>query len=292
MRVVLAGILVLFVGLGMFVWFYETEQKVEVTEEAEAQAPFSSTEEIEFEEVEDMVLESPPSPPAFQISAQGTTTGRIQWSRYWLPFTAEEARYYETPRPSGPFRVGIQAGHHLLGDSLPEELAGLRSSTGARGGGYTEQETVLTIAQKVKALLEEHDIIVDLLPATVPVDYRADAFVSIHADGSTSANVSGFKITEPRRDFSGKAKDLVVALYESYEAATELRRDSNITRRMSGYYAFNWRRYEHAVHPMTPSVIVETGFMTSATDRAIIVHNPDRAAEGIANGILVFLKLL
>ncbi len=292
---ILVGLIVaFFLSTGVWLWLSNGENAVGAV--AKNSPPSFSAEEIEFEEVEDSqeivaTSELPPPAPPTQL-AFGTTTGRIQWSRYWLPFTSDEARYYETPRPSGPLRVGIQAGHHELGDSLPEELAGLRASTGARGGGYTEQETVLVIARKVKALLEEHDIVVDFLPATVPVDYRADAFVSIHADGSTSENVSGFKITEPRRDFSGKAKELVDALYESYEEATELRRDSNITRRMSGYYAFNWRRYEYAVHPMTPSVIVETGFMTSASDRAVIVHNPDRAAEGIANGILAFLKLI
>gem|GEM_PF-6910029 len=37
---------------------------------------------------------------------------------------------------------------------------------------------------------------------------------------------------------------------------------------------------------MTPAVIVETGFMTSPTDRAIIVSKPGVAAKGIADGVL------
>lgn len=257
-----------------------------------AQDEVFSFAEIGFEDVEDSAPEkqiAPPLPAAFIATA--STTGRIRWSQYWLPLTPEEELYYSTPRPGGPLRVGIQAGHSEL-DDVPEELEGLRTSSGAHGGGYTEQDTVLVIAQLVKGMLEEHDIVVDLLPATVPIDYRADAFVSVHADGASSAAVSGFKITEPRRDFSGKAQALVDALYESYGAATKLRRDSNITRRMSGYYAFNWRRYEHAVHPLTPAVIVETGFMTNAADRDIIVHDPERAARGIADGILTFLNVI
>ena len=59
---------------------------------------------------------------------------------------------------------------------------------------------------------------------------------------------------------------------------------------MSGYYAFNWRRYDHAVHPMVPAVIVETGFLTNAQDRALLVNESERVAEGIANGIVAFLR--
>jgi hypothetical protein len=58
---------------------------------------------------------------------------------------------------------------------------------------------------------------------------------------------------------------------------------------MTAYYAFNWPRYEHAIHPHTPAAIVETGFLTSAVDRAVIVDSPAVAARGIAAGISAFL---
>jgi len=218
-------------------------------------------------------------------------TGRIRWSRYWLPFSPEEERLYGSwQRPEGPLRVGIQAGHAEL-ENVPEELEGLKASSGAFGGGVSEADTVLAIAEIVKETLEENGVIVDLIPATVPSDYVADAFVSIHADGSTSGSVSGFKIAGPQRDFSGRSNNLADRLYDSYGAATGLREDPSITRRMSGYYAFNWRRYDHALHPMTPAAIVETGFMTNDTDRALLVNQPEIPAAGIANGILDFLGL-
>jgi N-acetylmuramoyl-L-alanine amidase len=59
---------------------------------------------------------------------------------------------------------------------------------------------------------------------------------------------------------------------------------------MRGYYAFNWRRYDHSVHPMTAAAIIETGFLTNARDRNVIVKDPQKAAQGIAGGILKFLK--
>ncbi len=41
--------------------------------------------------------------------------------------------------------------------------------------------------------------------------------------------------------------------------------------------------------PTTPSAIIETGFLTSAADRAVIVKDPERAASAISQGILAFL---
>jgi N-acetylmuramoyl-L-alanine amidase len=57
---------------------------------------------------------------------------------------------------------------------------------------------------------------------------------------------------------------------------------------MQAYYAFNSRRYQHALHPMTIGVIIETGFLTSASDRRLIVNDPDRVAKGIADAVTQF----
>jgi len=79
-------------------------------------------------------------------------------------------------------------------------------------------------------------------------------------------------------------------MYDTYQAATGLRIDSSITRRMTSYYAFNWPRYEYAIHPFTPAIIVEAGFLTSAIDRAIIVDQPERSAKGISDAVIQFLN--
>jgi hypothetical protein len=225
-------------------------------------------------------------------------------------YTAEESGFEEMPaeetlgahdrytlselenwqRPEGPLKVGIQAGH-WRNDEVPEELEGIKKNGGgAVGGGKSERDIVLIIAEKVAAILRAEGIAVDVVPATVPPGYIADAFVSIHADGNLDTSVSGFKIAHPRRDYSGKSTLLEESLYESYEQATNLGRDPNISRRMRGYYAFNWRRYEHAIHPMTPAVIIETGFLTNPSDRKIIVNEPEQAAAGIARGISAYLN--
>lgn len=196
--------------------------------------------------------------------------------------------YADWSRPDGPVRVGIQAGHWQVADA-PEEFEHLRENTGASAAGVTEWETNLVVANKLKALLEAKGVVVDLLPVTIPPDYLADAFISLHSDGNLDTTVSGFKIAAPWRDRTGKAGELSSTLEATYGEATKLPIDPNITPNMRGYYAFNWRKYEHSIHPMTPAAIVETGFLTNPSDRRMIVAKPDVVARALADGIERFL---
>jgi len=59
---------------------------------------------------------------------------------------------------------------------------------------------------------------------------------------------------------------------------------------MRGYYAFNYRRYEHAIARITPAVIVEMGFLTNPDDRALLTGHADLLAAGLANGIIRYLN--
>lgn len=192
-------------------------------------------------------------------------------------------------RPEGPLKVGIQVGH-WKNETMPEELANLERNTGATWNGMTESEVVLVISELVQARLQVAGIQAELLPAAVPPGYIADAFLSVHADGNKDETINGFKFSAPRRDYARTSQALVDIMYETYAAATGLRVDSSITRRMTSYYAFNWPRYEYAIHPFTPAIIIETGFLTSPVDRAIIVNEPERAAQGIADAVLQFLQ--
>jgi hypothetical protein len=192
-------------------------------------------------------------------------------------------------RPDGPLKVALQVGH-WKNDDLPEELAKLRNNEGAVGGGMTEAEVNLLIAQETKILLEKEGIVVEILPATVPKGFWADALIAIHADSSTSARASGYKVAPPGRDYSGKGGKLASAIEKAYGKITRLRLDPNITENMTGYYAFSWWRFEHSMHPMTPAAIVETGFLTSPSDRKIIVKDHQKSAQGIASGIVNYLR--
>lgn len=191
-------------------------------------------------------------------------------------------------RPEGPAKVGIQVGHWKSSE-FPEELEKLRNNTGASGGGKWEWEVNYEIANLTANFLREKGVEAEVLPATVPPRYWADVFIAIHADGSTDSSKSGYKFAGPWRDLTGKSTDLVTLLEASYEAATNLPKDENITRNMRGYYAFSWWRYEHAIHPMTTGVIAETGFLTNRGDQELLIKNPHISANAIAEAIVQFL---
>ncbi len=194
-------------------------------------------------------------------------------------------------RPEGTLRVGLQAGH-WKNSELPDELIKLRESGGGTSNGsVAEWEVNLSIAEETKTILEKEGIIVDILPATIPPAYYADVVIAIHADGSTSPSASGFKVAAPRRDMSGKADELVKIIETEYQKQTTLEIDPNISRNMTGYYAFSWRRFEHSIHPMTTAVILETGFLTNPTEARLLINSPEIPAQAIANSIFEFLEV-
>jgi hypothetical protein len=223
------------------------------------------------------------APPLSVLRAQGASG----WASFREPFPRVPVW-----NPPGPKRVGLQAGHWQY-NLAPDELADLRTNPGAYGGGKAEWEVNLEIARRAAEYLRAAGVEVDILPTTIPVRYRAHAFVTIHADGDISGTLTGYKVAGPGFSATPEADAaLVAALNEEYGLATGLRRqDNQISRRMTGYYAFNARRYQHAVAPGVPQAIVETGFMTSASDRSLIIGDPDRAARGVANGVLRFLEV-
>jgi len=192
-------------------------------------------------------------------------------------------------RPEVPPKVGLQIGH-LHSKELPEELKKLRNNGGASAGGYDEVEINKLIVERVAALLEDRGITVDILPATIPPNYWADIFLSIHADGSTNTTKSGFKIASPWQDLTGKSDNLVRILERTYQKSTGLTIDRNVTRNMRGYYAFSWWKYKHSIHPMTTAAIVETGFLTNWSNRQLLTKEPEKPARALAEGILSFLK--
>ena len=191
--------------------------------------------------------------------------------------------------PLSPWRVGIQAGHWKV-EELPAELRRLRSSTGARYGRYREVDANLEIARRVVQYLQAAGVQVDLLPATVPRGYKADAFVSIHADGAYRPGVRGWKMSTPWRS-SDASRMLLDSLVRTYPMFTGLPEDRyGTTYNMRGYYAFSPHRFRHAIDSTTPAIIIETGFVTVAEDREVLFGAPDTVARGIAAGIVRYLS--
>ena len=203
-----------------------------------------------------------------------------------VPTSPRKANYGANGQP----KIGIQAGHWLI-DQLPDQLASLRSQTGGSSGGVREVDYVLDVAHRVQTILVAKGYEVDLLPATVPANYTSDAFVAIHADASTSGSPSGYKLARSRFSPIPVTDDaLLNAISSVYGPATGFRWDDNITRNMSGYYAFNSRRRVYAVSKGTPAVIIETGYLTTTSDRNYLVAHKDVVANSIAQGVINFIN--
>lgn len=227
------------------------------------------------------------SPTAVSVESSGAPPYSVEDPV--VPDLVQNSLSLNWERPNVPPKVALQIGH-WKNDELPEELSRLIGNTGAHAAGVTEVAVNRAVAEATAELLMENGITVEILPATVPPRYWADVFVAIHADGSPDTTVSGYKVAGPWRDVRGKSRRLVTLIEEGYEAATRLPKDPNITRNMRGYYAFSWWRFEHAVHPMTTAVILETGFLTNPGDRRMLVEQPEVSATALAAAILEFLQ--
>ena len=192
------------------------------------------------------------------------------------------------PIVPGPRRVAIQAGHWKT-DEAPDEFPNLRFQFGTTVAGIDEVNVNLDIADRIAVILRAKGIVVDVLPATIPPGYVADAFVALHADDDGGfGTATGFKIAHGfyRGPYDNA---LVDALTTEYAATTGLPLNDQITEDMTDYYAFAWFRYEHALAPHTPAAIVEMGYLSNRDDRALLVDDPGVVAQGVANGLLRFL---
>jgi N-acetylmuramoyl-L-alanine amidase len=190
---------------------------------------------------------------------------------------------------SGKRRVGIQVGHWQTDDVPKEYGTRIITQTGTSWAGFTEVDVSMDIAERMAKLLRAQGLDVDIIPTTVPVGYLADVFISLHMDGDGVGELSGFKMARGNR--RGPFEDsLLRTIKDTYARELGMYYDvEHISRNMTGYFAFNWSRYQHATSPFTPSVILEMGFLSSDDDRDLVVNHPDRVAIAIANGILQFL---
>lgn len=192
-------------------------------------------------------------------------------------------------RAAQVWRVGLQAGHWKSAE-LPDELARLRSSKGAYAGGVQEYEVNLDVAQRAAGYLRGAGVAVDVLPATIPQNYQADAFVALHADGNRSTQLSGYKIAGHWREWQA-SKVLENALRTSYGPVSGLRWDGeHISSGMRGYYGMSVGRFRHTISNFTPGVILEMGYLTNPADRRLMVEQSDRLARAVAEGVLLFLR--
>ncbi len=148
--------------------------------------------------------------------------------------------------------------------------------------GLTEAEVNLKVAQLVADGLGREGIRVEIMDE---FDRRlrglkANALVSIHSD-SCASDFSGFKVASEEGGTAASER-LATCLWDKYELATGLDRHvATITTDMTNYHAFR------EISLDTPAAIIELGFLK--TDRELLTEKPERAAQGVVDGILCFL---
>ncbi len=193
--------------------------------------------------------------------------------------TPQPGADYPTSTPRGNPRIGIVAGHmgNDSGAVCSDALGGIR-----------EVDINMSVASLVKDDLVAQGYDVDLLAEFDPrlTGYHALALVSIHADSCEYINdqATGFKVTAAiSTKYPDQTARLTTCLRTRYASVTGLEFHSgSVTSDMTNYHAFN------EISSDTPAAIIETGFMN--LDREILTQKPDVIANGIASGILCFVR--
>ena len=154
--------------------------------------------------------------------------------------------------------------------------------------GITEAEVNLKIATLVQKYLTEQGYEVHLLKEfdSELYNFKASALISIHADSCQYINneATGFKVAAAMGiKHPERAARLTACLRSRYAHYTGLPLHSgSITTDMTSYHAFN------EIDENTPAAIIETGFLN--LDRQLLTETPEKPAQGIAAGIVCFLK--
>ena len=205
------------------------------------------------------------------------------------------------------FIVCIDPGHQGHADNSPESIGPGSTTTKerCRGGGTgvnsrtPEYEIVLQIGLKLKKMLESEGIKVVMVRTTNDVNIsnseraqianeaKADLFVRIHCNGSSSTSSNGIMTLYPsRNEWCGSIYD------ESRKAAQLIQREMVIAcgRANKGIIArgditgFNWSQ--------VPVVLSEICFLSNPEEDTLLNDESfqNKAARGLFNGIVKYLK--
>lgn len=189
----------------------------------------------------------------------------------------------------GPVRIGLQVGH-LDAAAAPPELAKLRTLTGASVGGLEEVNVNHAVVRALAARLRHDGFRVDVLDTTVPVRYRADLVLAVHADASLDPARHGYKSAHFLPLRNGRDPLLKLDIDRAMLGESGLADDDrNVSLDMLKYYAFNGRRFRHSVARGTPALIVEMGYLSNSRDRAYL-ERPELAAKALEDGVLSYLR--
>lgn len=153
--------------------------------------------------------------------------------------------------------------------------------------GVKEKDLVLEIGKRVKYHLERHkQIVIESRDSdqTVSLTERSnkanknnvDLCISIHCNAFTQSTAQGFEIYH--YDGSTRGKQLAKCILDS------IKKDKLYTKNR-GLKTNNLHMTREVI---APSVLIELGFITNASDKKLIVENKENFAIAIAKGILEY----
>jgi N-acetylmuramoyl-L-alanine amidase len=173
-------------------------------------------------------------------------------------------------------RVGIVSGHR-----------GNDSGT-VCDDGLTEAQVNFDATTRAASILRAEGFTVDVLDEFDERlrGYRALVLLSIHADSCQFVNdlATGYKVARFLYSAIPEEEDKLVACVSTrYKQATGLQfHRTTVTHNMKEYHAFR------EIDPKTPGAIIELGFMYK--DRNVLTRRKDDVAQGVASGLLCFLR--